>query len=240
MRFSFRFRPIPFVATILVVWLGISLGNWQADRAREKEALELQLSLRESAPAIELSAEPMKGDVLEYRHVRIKGEFIRDWPIYLDNRAYKGTAGFYVLMPFKMAQTNSYVLVARGWLPRDLSDRTKVPPLLTSQGEIELDGIVVSSVGKLFRLGKDDPVIRPGAIVQNVTPAALAAQTHWKLQNFYIQQRNDTADKLVRDWPRPALDIDRHRGYRVTWYALALMAAIFYLATGLRRKNESK
>ena len=46
MRISFRFRPIPFVATVLLVALGVSLGNWQERRAAEKIALQAKLSAR--------------------------------------------------------------------------------------------------------------------------------------------------------------------------------------------------
>jgi hypothetical protein len=36
MRLRFRFRTIPFLATLLLVLLGIALGNWQTRRAAEK------------------------------------------------------------------------------------------------------------------------------------------------------------------------------------------------------------
>ena len=240
MRITFRFRWIPFIATVLLVALGISLGQWQARRALEKEALEHKLSLRESAPAIALGATVGSVDTLEYQHVRLKGEFVRDWPLYLDNRSYKGMAGFYVVMPFRIAGTDSHVLVARGWTRRDMADRTKLPPLATPDGELELDGIAVLSLGKLFKLGKDEADIKPGDILQNVTPAGFSARSRLRTLPIYVQQRNALPDNLVRDWPRPAVDIDRHRGYMVTWYALALMAAIFYLVTGCRRHDHIK
>lgn len=238
MRFTFRFRPIPFVATIVMVTLGVLLGNWQAGRASEKLAMEQQLTMLEAAPMMQLGADLTSVNKVEYHRVQVRGEFVRDWPIYLDNRSYKGAAGFYVLMPFKIAESSTYVLVARGWTKRDNSDRTKLPELITPEGEILLEGVAVQSVGKLLKLGKEDTRIRAGDILQNITPAVFAAQTAWKLQPFYIQQRSTVVDDLVRDWPRPSLDIDRHRGYMVTWYGLALMAAIFYLVTGFGRKDE--
>ena len=44
MRISFRFRTIPFVATVLLVALGVSLGQWQDRRAAEKTALQHKLA----------------------------------------------------------------------------------------------------------------------------------------------------------------------------------------------------
>jgi cytochrome oxidase assembly protein ShyY1 len=48
----------------------------------------------------------------------------------------------------------------------------------------------------------------------------------------------NAGDGLVRDWPAPSLGIERHRGYAVQWYALALMAVIFFVVTGLRRGKK--
>ena len=39
---------------------------------------------------------------------------------------------------------------------------------------------------------------------------------------------------LVRNWPAPDTGIDKHRGYAVQWYALAAMAALFFVITGFR------
>jgi len=36
MPIRFRFKLIPFVATVLLVTLGIQLGNWQERRAAQK------------------------------------------------------------------------------------------------------------------------------------------------------------------------------------------------------------
>jgi len=39
----------------------------------------------------------------------------------------------------------------------------------------------------------------------------------------------------VRDWPPPSLGVEKHRAYAFQWYALALMALLFFLVTGSRR-----
>ena len=46
MRLRFRFRTIPFLATVVLVALGIALGNWQVRRAAEKTALQARLTQR--------------------------------------------------------------------------------------------------------------------------------------------------------------------------------------------------
>jgi surfeit locus 1 family protein len=236
MRITFRFRLIPFVAAAIAVAIGLSLAQWQTRRAAEKMALEATLLARQAAPAIYLDNAPNLDNV-EYRRVVVKGEFLRDWPIYLDNRPYNGMAGFYLLMPFKIAATNLYVLVARGWIPRNAGDRTRLPPLVTPAGTVEIEGTARSSIGHVMQLGAVD-MPRPFAIVQNLDIAGFAKTSRLKTQTIFIEQLNNTHDGLVRDWPLPSTGVEMHRGYAFQWYALAAMAFIFFVVTGIRRGTK--
>ena len=52
MRTRFRFRAIPFVATVLLVALGVSLGQWQDRRAASKTRLQATLTERSAAAPV--------------------------------------------------------------------------------------------------------------------------------------------------------------------------------------------
>lgn len=222
------------MAAAIAVAIGLSLGQWQTNRAAQKLAIEAQLQARQAAPAIQLGAVPVDPAELEYRRVLVKGEFLRDWPIYLDNRPHNGVAGFYLVMPFKIAASNLHVLVARGWIPRNPADRAKLPPLFTPTGTIEIEGTARQSIGHVMQLGTVDAP-RPHAIVQNLDIAGFAAAGKLDMQTIFLEQVSDTQDGLVRDWPRPSSGVDKHRGYAFQWYALAAMAFIFFVVTGIRR-----
>ncbi|WP_211465012.1 SURF1 family protein [Collimonas silvisoli] len=245
MPIRFRFRLIPFVVTVLLVVLGIMLAQWQTRRGDQKQAIESKLLQREADPAIKFSNASQDVDQLEFRRMALRGEFIPGWPVYLDNRPLNGVAGFYVLMPFKLtapdALPDSYVLVARGWLPRDPADRSKLPSYPTPGGAIEIEGLARRDFGHVLQLGDAAP-LRPQAIVQNLAINEFAAASKLKLQPFVIEQTSNTEDHLLRAWPRPSLGIEKHRGYAFQWYALAVMACIFFVVTGFRRgsKNTNK
>src|ERR1035437_9191663 len=181
MRIRFRFRAIPFVATVVVVAIGIAAGQWQTRRALEKEAIEMKLTARESAPTIALAPALTAIDAVEYRRVSVKGEFVQDWPVYLDNRPLHGVAGLYVLMPLKIAGSDMHVLIARGWVARNLADRAKLPLLLTPTGLIEIQGLVKRNSGHLLQLGHAEE-LHPGAIVQNVEIAEFSAASKLRMQ----------------------------------------------------------
>ncbi|WP_211455226.1 SURF1 family protein [Collimonas antrihumi] len=242
MPIRFHFRLIPFVATVLLVVLGIALAQWQTRRGDQKQAIETKLLQREADATVKFGDGSQGIDQLEFRHMALRGEFIAGWPVYLDNRPLNGVAGFYVLMPFRLVVSNaggdSYVLVARGWLPRDPADRSKLPSYPTPAGIIEIEGLVRRDFGHVLQLG-NAASLQPQAIVQNLGIDEFAAASKFKLQPFVIEQTSNTDDHLLRDWPRPSLGIEKHRGYAFQWYALAVMAFIFFVVTGFRRGSEN-
>jgi cytochrome oxidase assembly protein ShyY1 len=240
MGISFRFRPIPFVATVLLVALGVSLGHWQDRRAAEKMALQHKLAERGGAEPLAIGPDLVAAAPLEYRRVRVTGEFVGTYPIYLNNRPQDGRAGFYLVMPLRVAGSGTHVLVARGWLPRNSADAAKIAPYATPAGTVTVEGIAKASVGHIMQLGTPEPV-KPGAIVQNIDPAQFAQASGLRLQPFFIEQAGPGADGLVRNWPAPALGVEKHQGYAFQWYALAVMALLFFVITGFRRgTNQDK
>ncbi|NMM27259.1 MAG: SURF1 family protein [Glaciimonas sp.] len=233
----FRFRLIPFVATLLVMAIGITAGQWQTRRAAEKTAIAVKLAQRATAPHLAIEARPLEIADVEYRKVSIKGEFIPNWTVYLDNRPYQGVAGLYVLMPFRIDGSRMHVLVARGWVPRNPADRKKLPVIPTPSGMITVQGMARRNPGKLLQLGQPD-ALRPGAILQNLEVARFAQASGLQMQPFLLEQSSALPDGLKRDWPLPSIGIDKHRGYAFQWFALTAVAFIFFVVTGFRRGTK--
>jgi cytochrome oxidase assembly protein ShyY1 len=187
-----------------------------------------------------VGADLVAAEPLEYRRVKVTGQFVGSYPVYMNNRPQDGRAGFYLIMPLKVAGSDTHVLVARGWLPRDRADAARIAPYATPAGTVTVDGIAKASMGHIMQLGTAEPV-KPGAIVQNIDPAQFAAASGLKVQPFFIEQRGPGADGLVRNWPAPSLGVEKHQGYAFQWYALAAMALLFFVITGFRRgTNEYK
>ena len=233
MRFVFRFRWIPFVAAVVVAAIGIALGHWQTRRAHEKEAIDVSIQERGAMPVLDLNAALPEANA-EFRRATVRGRFMANWPVYLDNRPYDGAAGFYVLMPFRIADTNEHMLVARGWVQRNPIDRAKLPSIPVPEGTVQLQGVLRRDAGHVMELSASGP-LQPGVIVQNADAASVAQATGLKMVPLMLEQTSDTQDGLVRDWPTPSAGVDRHRGYAFQWYGLAATALIFFVVTGFRR-----
>jgi cytochrome oxidase assembly protein ShyY1 len=240
MRFSFRFRLLPFIAMLVVAAIGISLGQWQLRRAAEKEAIEQRITERAKEPPLRLdgvAASAADADALEFRQVLVRGEFLPGWTIYLDNRPYQGKPGFHVITPLKVAGSSRHILVARGWVARDVADRSRIPEIATPAGVVEVTGSVRRHAGRLLQLGQPAP-LKPGAIVQNLDAPQLAQATGLELEPFIIEQASGGNDGLLRDWPRPSQGKDRHLGYAFQWFALAATAFLFFVVTGFKRASK--
>jgi len=236
MSLRFRFRTIPFIATLVLVLLGIALGNWQTRRAAEKTALQARLEQGMAASPLVLDGGPVDPARLAFHRVIVTGEFVPNWPVFLDNRPQNGRTGFILLMPFKIAGSNKAVLVARGWLPRNTAEHDRLPPFVTPAGQVRIEGRAVRQLARVMQLGTAGP-LQPNALVQNLEPVELARASGLDLLPVVVEQTGpDTAGEgLQRNWPAPSLDIDRHKGYALQWYALAAMAFLFFVITGFRR-----
>jgi surfeit locus 1 family protein len=238
MRLRLRFKTIPLVATIIVVALGISLGNWQERRAAQKLALQAQMAERSAQAPLLLTG----GTITlpqEFRRVSLRGAFVAGFPVFLDNRPYQGRAGYILLMPFKIEGADQDVLVARGWLPRPVGEAGGLPAYQTPAGITTIEGIVRADMGHVMQLGTPAPVT-PRAMLQNVTVTDVARASDLPLLPFFIEQTGPqvAGDTLVRDWPAPALGVEKHQGYAFQWYALAAMAVLFFIFTGMRRESS--
>jgi surfeit locus 1 family protein len=239
MGIGFRFRLIPFVATVLLVALGLALGQWQDRRAAFKTARQDKLTAQSAAAPLVLGPTLVAAAPLEYRRVAVTGRFVAQWPLFLNNRPLQGHAGFYLLMPFRIDGSDTHVLVARGWLPRTDPKAGSVPAVTTPDGMVTIEGVVKTGLGHIMELGVATPVT-PGALLQNIELTQLAKASGMTFEPFFIEQVGAAApnEQLVRDWPAPSLGVDKHRGYAFQWYALAVMAFLFFVMTGFRRGTD--
>lgn len=234
-----KIRLVPALLILLVVAVTLRLGFWQRDRAHQKEALEARITQFENAPAQPVTSVPVALKDIEFHRVKARGTFVAEKVVYLDNRPYNDQPGFYVVMPFKLTG-GGYVLVNRGWLPRNINNRETIAPYTTPQGEIEIEGIARADASRAFELGQGGSAAHQ-AIRQNLDVAAYAAETGLPLQSFVIQQLNDVGDKLVRDWPAPTNGVERNYGYMFQWWGMAVAALAFglYAARRAARKQQA-
>lgn len=230
-----RLHPVPLVAGLVVILVGVQLGNWQLRRAEEKTRLGARIAMAAAAPAVPLAVQ----EATEWQNVVLVGEWLPRGAILLDNRVHGGRPGYYVLAPVKLAGGGEVVLVNRGWLAAG-ADRSKLPEVSGGMGPVRLEGVVRHPEGKPFTLG-DRP--GEGRLWQVLDVPAYRQAFGLPVVDVVVYQASSDGDGLVRDWPRPEAGIDRHRGYAVQWYGLAATAAVmtglYVLRSGRRQELKS-
>ena len=233
---SMKIRLVPALLIALVMAVTIRLGFWQRDRAHQKEALQAQIDRYEHASAQSVGAQPVPLAAIEYHRVRAVGRFMPEHVVDLDNRPYQDRPGFYVVMPLQLTG-GGYVLVNRGWLPRNADVRTAIAPYSTPSGEVTVEGIARADASRAFELGEGGSAAHQ-QIRQNLDVAAFASETGLALQPFVIEQTSDARDGLVRDWPAPTMGVERNYGYMLQWWGMAAAALGFGLYAARRAAKK--
>jgi surfeit locus 1 family protein len=226
-------------AALTVMTLTARLGWWQLDRAAQKNALQATIESQAAAPGLAVDALPTddaEALAQRYRRVTLHGTWLPQHTIYLDNRQMQGRPGFFVLTPLQLPRGDA-VLVQRGWLPRNMADRTRIAPYTTPAGEVEVQGRIAPWPSRLASLGSE----APGPIRQNLDFADYAAATHLALRPWAVAELprpGNATDGLMRDWPLPAVDVAKHYGYAAQWFALCALTAGLYVWFQLLRPRR--
>ena len=219
---------------MLAVVLAGRLCAWQLSRAAQKETLQAALDSRAGLPpmaAADLARDPQAAAAQHYRPVQLRGRWVNERTVYLENRQMNGRPGFYVVTPLQLSPGDGAVLVQRGWAPRDQADRTRLPALPQTDGEVELRGLIAPPPARLYDFAPGGT----GAIRQNLDLGEFSRESGLVLRPLSVMQLDApgsatpaAADGLLRQWPRPALDVHKHYGYAFQWFALgALMAGLY-------------
>lgn len=209
------------------------LGRWQLSRAAQKEALAEELRTQSLAAPVDLGAvSPAEAADPRWRSRRViaRGHWQAARTVFLDNRQMNGRPGFYVVTPLRLSGRDDAILVQRGWVPRDLQDRTRLPEVKSPDGEVRILARIAPPPTKLYEFAGE----QSGPIRQNLDLQSYARETGLVLWPVSLVQLDDPGapgphDGLARQWPQPAVDVHKHYGYAAQWFALAALIAGLYV-----------
>ena len=225
---GYSFRPRGWAIALAAAGCAafIALGNWQSRRATEKRELGAALDRAAHVAPIELPAQ----DVI-YKRVAVRGIFLPERSVFLDNKLRGGRPGYEVVTPLRTADWS--VLVNRGWMPAPPA-RDNVPAVRTPAGEVRVEGIALERLPQALAAGPSG-----GRVRQNLDIGAFAAETGLKLLPIVIEQHSSADDGLLRQWPRPDFGVEKHESYSLQWYSFAALAAALALIFSFRRVAPS-
>jgi surfeit locus 1 family protein len=238
-------RIVATLSALVVILVGCSAGIWQLNRAEQKIRLGKSLAAKLQMPMLNANAQTLSLEQAVERRIIVRGRFIQDEAIWLDNRprpipdggeGNTGQSGFYLMMPLRLDGQETILWVNRGWAPRNNENRMELPPIKTPDQSVTIEGVAFPHPGRVYELGqKGDAKTRP-RIEQNFDLAFEAQSNGWTQSPFILRESSFAKnDGLVRNWPAPTNGVDRHYAYAFQWFALALSGFLFWLINGLMK-----
>lgn len=232
-----QFRPglVPSLAVAVLLPLFLYLGYWQLQRAEEKRELQAEYDARATGPTIKVEARVQRPEELQFYRVIARGYYETGYQVLIDNRVHQGQAGYEVITPLRLPDSDVRLLVNRGWVPLG-EDRGHLPAVDPPRGLQEIAGIATVPAEKPFMLAKPEPLDRGWQLVwQHLDMARYRAAAPFAVQPVVVLLDPESpAGGFARDWSRLDAGIAVHKGYAFQWFMLAGALVAIYLFMSLR------
>ena len=220
--------------TIFFVFFAIlffSLGLWQIERGQAKTTILAEFEDNLSKTPVYLNQESKKWD-----RVYVKGKWDNSKQILVDNVINRGIAGYKVLTPLRIIETNQLILVDRGWIKQN-----KYREILPNIELIEADE-VVSGILEYPELGlvlSEDLVSKEWPKISQTKNLEVITKEY----NEFIYPMILLADPILKNSLEyikitpTNMTPTKHYGYSAQWFLMFLVLCLMYLWYGFK-KNE--
>jgi len=126
------------------------------------------------------------------------------------------------------------VLVDRGWIARGMR-RGDVPDWQTPAGIVTVTGSLHTPADVPFVTGDVTDTFAGRWVVSEIDPALLADSAGGPVEARVLRLSPESDFGFRRDWPVVTMTPQRHYGYAVQWFGMALALLVIYVLGGLRR-----
>ena len=230
---SEKFKPGKSITIFFIFFASVffALGLWQIERGQAKANIILEFENNLKKDASVFSEDSKKWD-----KVFINGTWDNSRQMLVDNVINRGIAGYKVLTPFKISNSDTFILVDRGWIPREASRQT-LP-------NIDINNIKEKVFGTL-----ENPEL--GFVLSDILVSGdwpKVSQT--KNLNVIRKEYNDplaqfilVADPILKNSLEYLKIIptnmmpSKHHGYSAQWFTMFLVLCFMYIWLGYK-KNE--
>ena len=229
-----KFNPGVRITIFFVIFAVVffSLGIWQIERGQTKTQIMSEFENKLTKEPIYLNAESKKWD-----RVLVSGKWENKKQLLIDNVIHQGIAGYKVLTPLRIDETNELILVDRGWIKqnkfRDQLPDIQIPDDFESvSGTLEqpelglvLSNELISNNWPKISQTKNVEVISK-AYTEEIFPMILLADPLLKNSLEYI--------KITPTNMTPI----KHYGYSSQWFLMFIVLCFMYIWYGLSRNAK--
>ena len=229
-----KFNPGKRITIFFVffAFLFFSLGLWQIERGQAKTNLldDFEKKILEKPSYINQKSQ-------KWDRVYVEGKWDSSKQILIDNVIRRGIAGYKVLTPLRMKETDQLILVDRGWIKQN-TFRDQLPNIKLLQIDEVVSGILeIPELGLVLSddlVSKEWPKISQtknlGVIKneydENIFPMILLADPTLKNSLEYI--------KITPTNMTPI----KHYGYSAQWFLMFIVLCFMYVWYGYKRNAK--
>jgi surfeit locus 1 family protein len=226
--------------TAVFLPLTIGLGYWQLQRAEEK--LVVQANMAERQQPVILSSIQQDSDQLAYQQVTWQGHFVSPYIWLLDNQVVNGQVGYDVLglvREHRDEGNGRLILVNRGWITQG-EYRQQLPQVSHPSGLLDFQGTIYVPTGQPLLLMEDDLQQSIYPQLLQIVDVSLLQKTLDKSLFAYQLRLNQQSDGVLQaHWISSTMSPERHLGYALQWFGLALTLAILFIYQTVVRTETS-
>ena len=232
MRSRFFIPASLIIATLVLL---ISLGFWQLDRADEKRAIEDQIDSANSGDVEFVTSVEFLKDK-EYYHVRLQGSYIGDKQFIYDNQIVDQISGYYVLTPFILKGASKAILINRGFIPWS-GRRDKLADIDIGEKLTEVK-VQISIPVKRMELEVSETIGDFPVLIQALDLDEMSTIAALDFVSVVGLLSPESENGFVRQWEPYAGSIERHIGYAIQWFLMALVLAFIGIRLALKQRKN--
>jgi len=226
---------IPTVLIITTIAFLVSLGFWQLDRANQKRAIEESIE-KANTGFVELVVDEHGLLNKEFHEIRLQGSYLNEKQFLYDNQIVDQASGYYVLTPFVLTGKTKAILVNRGFVPWN-GRRDKLADIFVDSSPREIIVQVSSPVKRMelksSNLGQQFPLL-----IQAIDYDVIEEASGLKFVGVVGLLDSSELDGFVRKWEPYTGSIEKHVGYAIQWFLMALVLGIIGVRIGLKQRKK--
>ena len=208
------------------------LGLWQVERGQDKSNI-----LKEFNNNIKKSPLPFSEKSTKWDRVTVEGYLIGSKQILIDNIIKSGVAGYKVLTPLLIKDTETHILVDRGWVSQGNS-RDILPDIDINKEYVKVTGILEDpELG--FVLSEDLVTEKWPKVSQTKNLKVLNKAFDEVLAPYIIVADPTLTSSLAYMKVIPTnMTPEKHFGYAIQWFTMFVALCLMYLWVGFKKNEE--
>ena len=226
---------VPSILILATMAFLASLGFWQLDRADQKRTIEASIQ-KANTGVVELIVNQNELLNKEYYEVRLQGSYVSDKQFIYDNQIVDQASGYYVLTPFVLTGQSNAIMINRGFIPWN-SRRDQLADIAVGSAFREIK-VQVSKPIKRIELKTSDINNQFPVLIQAIDFDVIEEISSTSFVDVIGLLDPSSADGFVRKLEPYTGSIEKHIGYAIQWFLMALVLGIIGIRIGLKQRKK--